>query len=143
MKRRVVCFGDSNTWGYDAEYGGRFSEDIRWPCLLQNWLGDDYQVVEEGLMGRTSVTNDPLNEGLNAYPYISPCLKSHAPLELVIIMLGTNDTKERFGLTAYNIAQGIVKLANEAKKAKADAGTGNSSILVVAPPKIEPDYIHT
>lgn len=70
MQKRMVCFGDSNTWGYDAEHGRRFPEDIRWPCRLLTWLGTDHQVVEEGLLGRTSVSEDPLNEGLNAFPYI-------------------------------------------------------------------------
>ncbi|QKY70771.1 GDSL-type esterase/lipase family protein [Lentibacillus sp. CBA3610] len=143
MQKRVVCFGDSNTWGYNAENTDRFSEDIRWPCLLQRWLGDYYQVVEEGLPGRTSVSEDPLFEGLNAYHYIHPCLKSHAPLELVVIMLGTNDTKERFGLTAYNIAQGIVRLAHKAKSTETGKETGIPKVLVVAPPIIDPNYCNT
>lgn len=143
MRKRIVCFGDSNTWGYDVENDGRFSEDIRWPCLLQKRLGDDYQVVEEGLPGRTSVVDDPLNEGLNGLSCIHPCLMSHAPLELVIIMLGTNDTKERFGLTSYNIAQGIVRLAEKAKNTKAGQDGSLPKVLVVAPPPIEPDYYKT
>ena len=72
MKRRIVCFGDSNTWGYDAESNERFNEDVRWPSLLAQRLGNEFQVVEEGLPGRTSVVDDPLFEGLNAYRYIHP-----------------------------------------------------------------------
>ncbi|ALX49977.1 SGNH/GDSL hydrolase family protein [Lentibacillus amyloliquefaciens] len=143
MKKRVVCFGDSNTWGYDAETIGRFSEDIRWPCLLQQRLGDDYQVIEEGLSGRTSVNDDPLVEGLNAFSYIHPCLMSHSQLELVVIMLGTNDTKERFGLTAYNIAQGIARLAHKAKSANAGRLGGAPKVLVVTPPPIGAQYADT
>ncbi|GAB4071933.1 SGNH/GDSL hydrolase family protein [Barrientosiimonas marina] len=143
MQKRIVCFGDSNTWGYDAENEVRFSETVRWPCRLQQWLGDAYQVIEEGLMGRTSVCDDPLNEGLNALNYIYPCLKSHAPLELVIIMLGTNDTKERFGLTAYNIAQGIARLARKAERSESGQGSDTPHVLVVAPPRINPGYRHT
>ncbi|TRM10617.1 lipolytic enzyme, G-D-S-L [Lentibacillus cibarius] len=143
MKKRIVCFGDSNTWGYDAATQERFSEDIRWPCLLQQRLGNDYQVVEEGLSGRTSVCDDPLIEGLNGLAYIQPCLMSHAPLELVIIMLGTNDTKERFGLTAYNIAQGITRLAHKAKSTNAGRQGGAPNVLVVAPPPIGAAYATT
>lgn len=143
MRKRVVCFGDSNTWGYNAENMDRFSEDIRWPCILQKGLGDDYQIIEEGLPGRTSVSDDPLFEGVNALHYIHPCLKSHAPLKLVIIMLGTNDTKERFGLTAYNIAQGIVRLACKAKSTETGAGGNSPKVLVVAPPMIDPNYYDT
>ncbi|MEH7222981.1 GDSL-type esterase/lipase family protein [Bacillus sp. JJ1566] len=143
MKKRIVCFGDSNTWGYNAEDLTRFSEEIRWTSLLQKHLGGDYQVIEEGLSGRTSVIDDPLFEGLNALTYIHPCLMSHSPLDLVIIMLGTNDTKERFGLTAFNIAQGITRLAHKASRTAAGINGGFPKVLVVAPPPIGNGYYGT
>lgn len=143
MDRRVICFGDSNTWGYDAEYGTRFSEKERWPCLLQQYLGRSFQVIEEGLPGRTGVVDDPLSEGLNGYKYLTPCLKSHAPVEILIIMLGTNDTKERFNLTAYNIAQGITRLALKAKEVLTEINKNPFRILVVAPPPIGQGYKST
>ena len=143
MKKTIVCFGDSNTWGYDAESGGRFDENTRWTCLLRERLGDSYYVVEEGLSGRTSVCEDPLFEGLSGISYIHPCLLSHSPLHLVIIMLGTNDTKERFNLTSFNIAQGIVRLAQKAKGMAVGAGGKAPEVLVVAPPPIRPEYIST
>ncbi|WP_296970137.1 GDSL-type esterase/lipase family protein [Tepidanaerobacter sp. EBM-38] len=141
--RRIVCFGDSNTWGYNAVTMERFSEDIRWPCLLGKLLGDEFQVIEEGLCGRTSVADDPLFEGLNGYEYIYPCLMSHAPSELVIIMLGTNDAKERFNLTSYNIAQGITRLALKARSVPAGKDGGFPKVLVVAPPPIGSEYFNT
>ena len=143
MKKRIVCFGDSNTWGYNAETGERFPEGVRWTSRLQEFLGDDFQVIEEGLCGRTSVVDDPLFEGLNGFSYIYPCLMSHSPLELVIIMLGTNDTKERFGLTAYNIAQGITRLALKAKASPVGINGKGPKVLVIAPPPIGSGYITT
>lgn len=141
--KRIVCFGDSNTWGYNAKDMERFSEENRWGFLLGRLLGNEYQVIEEGLCGRTSVVDDPLFEGLNGYKYLYPCLMSHSPLELVIIMLGTNDTKERFNLTSYNIAQGIVRLALKAKEMPvADKGKA-PKVLIVAPPPIEKEYYYT
>lgn len=138
-----MCFGDSNTWGYNAETDQRFDDEIRWTSLLHKELGDSYRVVEEGLPGRTSVSEDPLFEGLSGLSYIYPCLMSHSPLDLVVIMLGTNDTKERFGLTSYNIAQGIVRLALKAR----GIGTGPQGkapeILVIAPPPIGESYKDT
>lgn len=112
MKRHVICLGDSNTHGYcgaqegETLCGGRFSEAERWPCLLQRALGEEYLVIEEGLCGRTTVFPDPLEPGLDAISYLRPCLLSHAPVSLLILMLGTNDTKERFGLSAEEIAVG-------------------------------------
>ena len=93
---KVICFGDSNTYGYcnegdSADPGERFNEEERWTRLLQKKLGDDYLVIEEGLNGRTTCFEDPLREGLKGLDYISPCLRSHAPIDKLIIMLGTND----------------------------------------------------
>jgi lysophospholipase L1-like esterase len=143
MKRRIVCFGDSNTWGFDAKLQKRFPEGVRWPSLLAEKLGEEFQVVEEGLSGRTAVIDDPLFEGLNGYRYIHPCLMSHAPLELVIIMLGTNDTKERFHLTSYNIAQGIARISQKAKTTLAGENGECPQVLVIAPPPIGKEYFKT
>ncbi|OCA87923.1 hypothetical protein A8F94_08825 [Bacillus sp. FJAT-27225] len=143
MKRRIVCFGDSNTWGFDAKSQERFPEGVRWTSLLAEKLGEQFQVVEEGLSGRTAVIDDPLFEGLNGLNYIHPCLMSHAPLEMVIIMLGTNDTKERFHFTSYNIAQGIARLAKKAKSTPAGINGEGPNVLVIAPPPIGKEYFDT
>lgn len=143
MRKRIVCFGDSNTWGLDVENETRFPERIRWTGRLAELLGNDYSVIEEGLSGRTSVMDDPLNEGLNGFHYIYPCLKSHAPLKLVVIMLGTNDTKERFHLTAANIARGISRVALKAKNTPTGINQQQPEVLVVAPPAIGAGYATT
>lgn len=143
MIRRIVCFGDSNTWGFNAENEQRFSEDIRWTSVIANLLGDEFQVIEEGLSGRTSVIDDALFEGLSGLDYIYPCLMSHSPLELVIIMLGTNDTKERFNYTSFNIAQGVARLVAKAKSTKAGFNGSSPQILVIAPPPIGASYSET
>lgn len=143
MRKQIVCFGDSNTWGFDARTETRFSEEIRWTSLLASMLEEDYKVIEEGLSGRTSVMEDPLFEGVNGLTYLTPCLKSHSPLELVIIMLGTNDTKERFGLTAYNIAQGLIRLAQKAKHSMTGINNKNPQVLVISPPIIGEKYSQT
>ena len=106
MKKHIVCFGDSNTHGYCADPadcadgGDRFNEDERWTCLLQQALGKDCLVIEEGLSGRTSVFSDPLHECMSGLDVIYSTLMSHEPVDLLIIMLGTNDTKERLGMSA-------------------------------------------
>lgn len=141
MKKHIVCLGDSNTHGYcadpaDCADGGiRFNESERWTRRLQAQLGEEYLVVEEGLSGRTTCFEDPLFEGLSALSYISPCLKSHEFVDLLIIMLGTNDTKERFAASAGCIAIGMGRLV---KKAQACECWGNKkpNILVIAPPHI-------
>lgn len=123
MRKRIVCYGDSNTWGYDAVTDGRFPEEVRWTGKLQELLGEEYCIIEEGLCGRTTVFEDPLNEGLNGLTYLYPCLMSHGPLDLLVIMLGTNDSKERFSATPKNIADGMKRLVKKQKKQKMPGGT--------------------
>lgn len=90
--RTVVCFGDSNTWGYVPGSGGeRFPREQRWPTILQRLLGDEWEVIAEGLNGRTATIDRPDAEGRNGLPYLLPCLHSHAPVDTVVIFLGTND----------------------------------------------------
>lgn len=113
-QKTILCFGDSNTHGYNSSNNGRFTETERWTCLLDAYLGSDYRVIEEGLGGRTTVFDDPIFEGLSGYPYLFPCMMSHEPVDLLIIMLGTNDVKERFSATPANIAKGLERLTLKA-----------------------------
>lgn len=142
MKKHIVCIGDSNTHGYcadpaDCADGGiRFNEEERWTCLLQKALGEDFKVYEEGLSGRTTVFQDPLYEGLDALHYLWPCLKSHEPVSLLIIMLGTNDSKERFHANAYAISLGMRRLVQKAQTVDCWGPGGKPNILIIAPPII-------
>ncbi|MDO4292496.1 MAG: SGNH/GDSL hydrolase family protein [Eubacteriales bacterium] len=138
-KKTIVCFGDSNTHGYNSKTMGRFRQDERWPSLLQQKLGSGYDVKEEGLSGRTTVFEDPLHEGLSGLSYLYPCLMTHEPVDLLIIMLGTNDVKQRFGATPQNIAVGMERLIRKAQTAT-EAWAGQPNILLIAPPPIEPGY---
>ena len=141
MKKHIVCLGDSNTHGYCADPkdcadgGDRFNENERWTCLLQKALGEDYLVLEEGLSGRTTSFNDPLFEGLSALDYVYPCLMSHEPVDLLVIMLGTNDTKDRLAASAGCIALGMARLVRKAQTVDCWHGK-KPNILVIAPPHI-------
>jgi lysophospholipase L1-like esterase len=130
-KKRIVCFGDSNTWGYNAATNGRFDDDVRWTGVLSSELGNEYSVVEEGISGRTTVFEDPLNEGLCGIKHLFTTLISHSPLDLLIIMLGTNDTKERFSATPQNISDGIDRLIKKA--VMSNVWRGEPRILIIAP----------
>lgn len=144
MKKQIICFGDSNTHGYDsARNGDRYDETIRWTALLQKKLGEEYNIVEEGLSGRTTCFEDPLDEGMSALPYMKPCLMSHKPVDLLVIMLGTNDTKERFGASAHNIAEGLTRLVRKAMDVKECWRDGKPNILIVVPKNIGEKYVET
>ena len=117
--KTVLCFGDSNTHGQiPGKDGGRYEKEIRWPGVLKSMLGDSFDVIEEGLGGRTTVFEDPIEEDKSGKAYLQQCLHSHKPIDLIIVMLGTNDLKIRFGLTAYDVSLGF---GNPGEK---DAGRG-------------------
>ena len=134
--KTVLCYGDSNTWGYDPETGERFSKDERWTGVFQQELGDDYLVIEEGLNGRTTVWDDPIEGYKNGKEYLIPCLATHRPLDLVVFMLGTNDLKKRFSLSAYDIANGVGVLVDVVRKSAAGPGGCSPKVLIMAPPPV-------
>lgn len=138
--RTIVCFGDSNTHGYDAETMGRFAFDERYPNVLGSLLGKDYDIKEEGLSGRTTVFEDPLYEGMRGLDDVLTALLTHEPVDLLIIMLGTNDTKERYAATPSNIGRGLERLILKAKSAPEAFKGGKRTILVITPPPIEEGY---
>ena len=106
--KNILCFGDSNKWGYSPQDGNRHPPEIRWTGVLQKSLGANYHVIEEGLNGRTTFINEegeearPLRSGSDVLQII---LESHRPLDFVTIMLGTNDLKLEFNLSVEEIAQ--------------------------------------
>jgi Lysophospholipase L1 and related esterases len=139
-KKHILCYGDSNTWGYiPASNGTRFATNVRWPGVLSKLLRTNYRITEEGLSGRTTVWDDPYSPGIerNGYKTLGALMESHKPLDLVIIMLGTNDLKYRFSCTAFDIAQGAEVLARAAFNPVYGPGNGKPpDILIVCPPPV-------
>lgn len=134
----VLCFSDSNTWGYDPATQQRLPADVRWPGVAAQALGADVRFIEEGLNGRTTVWDDPLFEGRNGRTYLLPCLQSHQPLDLVVLMLGTNDLKQRFSATALDVARGAGVLLEIARRSGSGRGGASPPLLLVAPPPFAP-----
>src|SRR5262249_25611929 len=137
LMRTLLCFGDSNTWGYDPESGPRterYPRDVRWPGRLARALGDEWEVIAEGLNGRTATRDDPIWEGRNGLTYLLPCLRSHAPLDLVVIYLGTNDVAERYSLPAEDVAASVGRLVKVVRTSESGPGESAPDVLVVCPP---------
>jgi lysophospholipase L1-like esterase len=134
--KTILCYGDSNTWGYNPATGERFGPTERWAGVLRQSLGPDYWVIEEGLNGRTTVWDDPIEGYKNGHTYLIPCLETHRPLDLVIIMLGTNDLKVRFSLSAYDIANGAGVLVDVVQKSAAGPNDRPPQVLFLAPPVV-------
>ncbi len=134
--KTIVCYGDSNTWGADAGSGGRHPLDVRYTGILAAELGSGYRVMEEGLNGRTTNMDD-LNElNRNGLTYLAPCLETHAPIDLVTIMLGTNDLKSRFNRNPADSAQAAGLLCDIARTMRVGPDGGTAKVLMIAPPVV-------
>lgn len=138
----IVCYGDSNTWGAAplktrADLA-RFAPHERWPGVLQEKIGSGHTVIAEGLNGRTTVHDDPADGGpiKNGLRFLPVVLESHAPIDLVIIKLGTNDLKMRFSSPAYDIADGAGRLVDLVLAAKNAPAKAPPKVLLVSPAPI-------
>jgi len=132
--KTILCYGDSNTWGYDPVTQDRFPLERRWPGVLAQELGAGYRVIEEGLGGRTTVWDDPIEGYKNGREYLIPCLETHKPIDLITILLGTNDLKKRFSVSAYDVAASAGVLIDVVQKSAAGIGGRAPEILLMAPP---------
>lgn len=135
---RILCYGDSNTWGYiSGSDHQRYGNSERWTKILSGLLGDKFEVIEEGLNSRTLISNDPRpgKEGKNGYEYLIPCLDTHDPIDLVILMLGTNELKYTYNKTPEEIGnlleQYFVKTILNRKSQIKDS---YPKLLIIAPP---------
>ncbi|RBW57103.1 GDSL-type esterase/lipase family protein [Ruegeria sp. A3M17] len=137
--KTVLCFGDSLTWGFDPRGGAnlvRYGFTKRWTRLLQAELGSSYHVVENGLNGRTTVFDDPVMGDMSGLAQLPIALKSNMPLDLVIILLGSNDVKTRFGVNGDEIARGLSRLLEVVSKSNFGPDGKAPSTLVLVPPEM-------
>ena len=134
--KTILCYGDSNTWGFDPATRSRFAADVRWTGVLSSCLGPDFRVIEEGLNGRTTRWDDPIEIGRNGLAHLKPCVESHLPLDLIVVMLGTNDLKRRFDLSASDIAQSAAGVAEAAYRIANGPKGASTSVLLVSPPAV-------
>ncbi|HQA60084.1 MAG: SGNH/GDSL hydrolase family protein [Tepidanaerobacteraceae bacterium] len=135
--KTILCYGDSNTWGYNPDGSGRYPKHMRWTTVLQKELGESFDVISEGLNGRTTVWDDPVRgDYRNGKKYLLPCLHTHKPIDLVILFLGSNDLKPRYNVTSMEIAQSVEMLVDIVKKSETGPNMTSPEILVIIPPPI-------
>lgn len=143
MKYRILCYGDSNTWGYiSGTDHQRYGENERWTRVLAQMLGDEFEIIEEGLNSRTLISNDtrPGKEGKNGYEYLIPCLDTHDPIDLVVIMLGTNELKTMYNKTVEEIGEIFEEyFVKTILNRKSQISNKSPELLIVAPPLAKED----
>ncbi|MCD7808597.1 MAG: SGNH/GDSL hydrolase family protein [Erysipelotrichaceae bacterium] len=126
---RIMCYGDSNTYGMNPLDGSRYDENIRWPKVLQDILGNNYEIIEEGQNGRTTIYDDE-KPNRNGMKDLIPCLNKNKPIDIVILMLGTNDLKTRFHASSQDIANNVSLLVDVIQK------ENNAQIILVSPMEV-------
>jgi len=131
--KNILCFGDSNTWGYDGSLGERFPYEQRWTSLVQKSLGPGYNIIPEGLNGRTTVYDEPYKLYKRGFDFLPVCLQTHVPLDLVVLMLGTNDSKSFFRNTAFAISRGMRSLIEMIQASGSGSGGKQPAILLISP----------
>lgn len=139
----ILCYGDSNTWGQKPDLTGRYPANTRWTSVLQQGLGNDYYIIEEGISSRTTDLEYSRKPGRNGKTYLTPCIESHNPLDIVILMLGTNDFKMEFNRSAIEIAQAVGELVDDVKKYAWDKQKNTPKIIIISPIQINsaaPDF---
>lgn len=139
--KTILCFGDSNTWGFDpvsiaAPYPARHPLQVRWTGVLASELGEDYRVIEEGQNGRTTVHHDRFNVARRGIDYLPACLESHKPIDIVVMMLGSNDLKAVFNVPPSEVASGAGVLARLIVTSQAGPHNGAPKLLLICPPTV-------
>ncbi|MEU7631478.1 GDSL-type esterase/lipase family protein [Nocardia sp. NPDC049220] len=135
----ILCFGDSNTFGQPSEGRGRWPADVRWTGQLQQLLGTGYAIIEEGLGGRTTDLDDPDRDDRNGRTYFQPCLRSHSPLDMVVIMLGNNDLKTKFGRETDAVATALEGYIDNIEHTAWTRTGGVPAVLLVSPIHLDAD----
>ncbi len=131
---RILCFGDSNTWGYDpANFGERYDENVRWTGILGARLKDRAVILEEGLNGRRTGIGDADSDSLSGLAVLEDILRNNAPSDIVIIMLGTNDCFSYAVESAEKITEGVEELVHLTRKVTQEVQGYEPKILIVSP----------
>ncbi len=138
--KTILCYGDSNTWGYDPLTANRYPRGVRWTSRLQTAL-PDCCILEEGLGGRTTVFEDDARFGRRGLTHLPVALKTHDPIDLILIMLGTNDCKSRFRAHACEIAEGLQTLIEVVQSPRLLHLRQAPEVLLVAPPMIDAEAL--
>lgn len=134
--KRILCYGDSNTWGYIPGSGQRYPQDVRWTGVCQKILGDDYLIIEDGINGRTTCFDKGWGECKNGRTGLGYAILANYPIDAVVIMLGTNDVTEKSAAYAKSGVDELVRIclnANYIYRTESKIFLYDPKVLLVAP----------
>ncbi len=131
--KTILCYGDSNTYGYKPDGSGRYSEQQRWTCLLGQYLGSGCRVIEDGNVGRTTVFEDETRAGKNGITALPAALELTKPVDVVVLMLGTNDCKSFYSISADQIAYCVERLVEVIQRSHCGPNGDAPGVFIVSP----------
>ena len=137
--KNILCFGDSNTYGYIPGNSGRYDRDTRWTGILQKKLGENYYVIEEGCCGRTTIYDDSKRPYKNGSKSLLQVIQDNSPIDMIIIMLGTNDLKKVYEPTPLKLGRGIETLVNIIENNTESNFGKKIEILIISPLQLGED----
>jgi lysophospholipase L1-like esterase len=133
--KKILCYGDSNTWGCSPADSTRFDEKVRWPMVMGSILGDNYTVIEDGLNGRTVLNLSPVNSPANGIESISSVINLYTPVDIAIVSLGLNDVFIGEDVTLAEISDGMEEILGIIRDSHASGGLKIPEIIIMAPPE--------
>jgi lysophospholipase L1-like esterase len=134
--KTVLCFGDSVTWGFNPADGTRYGFNERWPGILELEMNGQVRVIEEALPGRTINTDSPFLQGRNGAEVLDMILETHSPIDIFIMMLGTNDLWNGFNYSPSYITTACLSLVWKVQKSHSGPEFGSPQILLISPPPL-------
>lgn len=138
--KKILCFGDSLTWGNHFD-GHRFPLEQRWTFMLQEHLWEEFDIIEEWLRARTTNMEDPARPGRNGFSYFPPCFESLGGVDCLILFLGTNDVKKKFHLSWVDILKNIELYLDFVSQYDKDNSRDPTKVILVTPPQINKEYL--
>ncbi len=133
--KKILCYGDSNTWGCSPRDSSRYDENTRWPMVMKSALGGDYTLIEDGLNGRTVLNLSPLNRTANGVEWIKSVINEYIPFDIAVICLGLNDVFIAEDASVHNITDGVEEIINVLRNSHISAGFTIPEIIVMTPPE--------
>lgn len=137
--KNILCYGDSNTWGTIPVKATRYEKNVRWPGVAAEILGSEYNLIEDSIVGRTTIFDDPFISCRNGMKNLGYSLLSHTPLDMVIVFLGTNDLKYTDAAGSARGAGRIIDLIRKADAlydSTASMFPNGLKILLISPPEL-------
>lgn len=140
QRKKIFCFGDSNTWGCNAVDGSRFDEVTRWPKVLESSIGKNFRIIEEGLNGRTLLHLNPVNEEAGGVSWIENAALPHIPIDIVIVALGMNDVFDPSEVSLSAIAGGMKDIIHKTRSLHNSSSLPLPEIIIMGPPSIDRNF---